>query len=101
MCNCTLKTPLCQWEKQNSFLRYKYIIISVKTNIDLERIFSIVINAHPEIFHNYLKRIFIKAIDEPMYGYNKSIQVYLWQTLFAFAEVLSFISFAASVVVGA
>lgn len=75
--------------------------ISVKTNIDLERTFSIVMNAYPKIFHNYLKKIFLNSMSEPMYGYNKSIRVYLWQTLFAFSEVLSFILFAASVVVGA
>lgn len=75
--------------------------ISVTTKIDIDRTFSIVINAYPRILHNYLKRIFSKAVNEPMYGYNKSIKIYFWQTLFALAEAISFVLFAASVVVDA
>ena len=74
--------------------------INVKTNINIERVFSMVINAYPKPFQNYLKNMFIKILKDPMYAHKKSIKVYFLQILFTFIEVLSFILFAGSIAVG-
>lgn len=74
--------------------------ISVETEINIERVFSMVIEAYPKPFQNYLKNMFIKILKDPMYTYKKSIITYFWQIFFTFIEVLSFILFAGSIAVG-
>ncbi len=74
--------------------------INVKTEINIERVFSMVIDTYPKPFQNYLKNIFVKILNDPMYAHKKSIKIYFWQIFFAFLEILSFILFAASIAVG-
>ena len=74
--------------------------INVKTEINIERVFSMVIDAYPKLFQNYLKNMFVKILKDPMYSHKKSIKIYFWQIFFALIEVLSFILFAGSIAVG-
>ncbi len=73
--------------------------IDVKTRINIERVFSMFINAYPKPFQNYLKSMFVKILNDPMYAHKKSIKIYFWQIFFTFIEVLSFILFAGSIAV--
>lgn len=74
--------------------------IAVKTEINIERVFSMFIDAYPKPFQNYLKNMFVKIIKDPMYAHKKSIKIYFLQMFFTLIEVLSFILFAGSIAVG-
>ncbi len=74
--------------------------MNVKTDINIERVFSMVIDAYPKPFQNYIKNMFVKILNDSMYAHKKSIKIYFWQIFFAIIEILSFILFAASIAVG-
>ena len=75
--------------------------IQVKTEIDIEHVLSIIINAYPKIFHKRFKESFIKIMNDPMYEQKKAIKIYIWQSAFTILEVISFLLFVVSVIVGA
>lgn len=75
--------------------------IKVETEINIGRVFNNVIAAYPSFARNYLRKILLRILQDPMYAYKRSMRIYFMQTGFAALEVLMFILFVGSVVVGA
>jgi len=72
--------------------------VKVNTDIDIVKVFTIVINTYPIKVRPALAKQFKKVLENPMYGYEKGVRTHLIQLGFTALQIASFLGFVVVVI---